>query len=411
MLEFQREKTVNGMDVILIERPYSPMVSFQIWVRAGSKYERPGITGISHMIEHMMFKGSAHYGPQEHARKVQEMGGEFNAFTSHDKTVYYENIAPIYLEKIIEMEADRFLRPLFDEEEFLRERDVVMEERLMRTDNSPQGKALEELFALSFIAHPYHWPVIGWKSDIASYTREKLLEYFKERYSPSSIFFVVSGNVSLEKTLSMLNRYFGSWEGNSGRDPLISEEPPQKGNRWSEVIMEVEVPFIFISYVLPGYSHRHFPLISVLDRIITTGESSRLWQNLVHRQELAISAGGGVYPLGDYSLLFIYAIAKEGNSLAELEKSIVNILQESRITEREMEKARNQVLAETFSSLERSFYTGLMAGEGYLNSGDPSLYWKHLELLKEATREDIRQVWEEYLKEGRRNTVFIRGKG
>lgn len=408
-LEFQKGKTVNGMNVIVIERPYSPMISFQIWVRAGSKYERPGITGISHMIEHMMFKGSAHYGPQEHARRVQEMGGEFNAFTSHDKTVYYENIAPMYLEKIIEMEADRFLNPLFDEQEFFRERDVVMEERLMRTDNSPQGKALEELFALSFIAHPYHWPVIGWKSDIASYTREKLLDYFNERYSPENVFFVVSGNTSTEDILSLLNQYFGGWEGNTREVSIISEEPSQKGNRWSEVIMDVEVPFVFMAYVLPGYSHSDFPLISVLDRIITTGESSRLWQNLVHRKNLAASAGGGVYPLGDYSLLFIYAVAKQGTSLELLEKEIVETLQDTHIEENEMEKARNQVLAETLSSLEKSFYTGLMAGEGYLNAGDPSLYWKHIELLKEASKNDVRKVWDEYLREGRRNTVFIRG--
>jgi len=402
-------KTENGMDVIAIERPSSPMVSFQIWVRAGSKYERPGITGISHMIEHMMFKGSRNYGPQEHAKRIQEMGGEFNAFTSHDKTVYYENISPIYLEEVVKMEADRFLYPLFDEGEFLRERDVVMEERLMRTDNSPQGKALEELFAISFVAHPYHWPVIGWKSDIASYSLDHMLNYFKERYSPENIFFVLSGQITMDKTLSLLNKYFGKWEKDPPEKLNITQEPQQKGNRWSEIIMEVEVPFVFMSFVLPGFTHKDFPLIPVLEKIITSGESSRLWKHLVHKLNIATSAGGGFYPLGDYSLFFLYSIAKTGVEPRILETEMVKALENPEISETEMMKARNQALAETLSSLEKSFHTGLMAGESYLNTGDPELFIKHLNILQRAKKEQIIELWETYLAEGKRNTVILRG--
>ncbi len=408
--KFRKAKTSNGMDIIFIERPYSPMISFQVWVRAGSKYERPGITGISHMIEHMMFKGSSKYGPQEHAKRVQDIGGEFNAFTGHDKTVYYENIAPQHLENIIEMESDRFLHPLFNQEEFLRERDVVMEERLLRTDNSPYGKGLEELFSLSFVAHPYHWPIIGWKSDIASYTKGKLIHYFKERYSPKNIFFVVSGKAEFEEVVSLIDRYFGGLGGEDSETYNLPQEPQQKGNRWGEVIMDVGIPFIFMGYVLPGYGADAYPLISILDRIITTGESSRLWRKLVHEEGIASDAGGGVYSLGDYSIFFLYAMAKEGKSLYDLEKRMVSLLGEAEIEDNELEKARNQSLANVISSLEKSFYTGLVSGEGYINKQDPSYFLRNLDILKKAGKEEVERVWREYLREGRRNTVFIKGE-
>lgn len=409
-MEFHYEliPTDFGSRVLIIRRQ-APLVSFQIWVRAGSKYEKPGITGISHMLEHMMFKGSQNYGPQEHAKRVQELGGEFNAFTSHDKTVYFENIAPHYLEEIIKMEADRFLRPSFASEEFLREKEVVMEERKLRTDNSPYGKAEEELFALAFQAHPYHWPIIGWASDIENFSRDGLLECFRLRYTPANSFFVLCGHVP-EDALSLLEKYFKGWEGGRVQDPPLPSEPEQKGNRRSEMIMDVKLPFVFMGFVTPGYCHRDFVLLSIIDRVLTEGESSRLWQSLVHRKGLAIKAGGGIYPMGDYSLFFFYGVSSGKGTLENLEQALVEEITDYKLRPPEMEKARNQVLAETVSSLERAYYTGLSAGEGLLNCGEPETFLHQLEQLRRAKEEEVLEVWRRYLREGRRNTVLVRGE-
>ncbi len=411
MMEFRYEilPTDFGSRVLLIPRT-APLVSFQIWVRAGSKYERPGITGISHMLEHMMFKGSRNYGPQEHARRVQEMGGEFNAFTAHDKTVYFENISPEYLEEIVKMEADRFLYPSFDPREFSREKEVVMEERKLRTDNSPYGKAEEELFALAFQAHPYHWPIIGWASDIENFSREALVSYFRERYTPSNSFFVLCGQIP-DNALRLVEKYFGAWKGGKPQDPPMPREPEQRGSRRSEMIMDVKLPFVFLGFVTPGYCHGDFVLLSLIDRILTEGESSRLWQSLVHKEALASRAGGGIYPMGDYSLFFFYGVSQGEGDVEALEAALVKEIVNYELEPPELEKARNQVLAETVSSLERSYYTGISAGEGLINCGEPGTFLRQLERIKGARVEDVLEVWGKYLKEERRNTVLIRGKG
>ncbi len=409
-MEFRYEliPTDFGSRVLIIRRQ-APLVSFQIWVRAGSKFERPGMTGISHMLEHMMFKGSQNYGPQEHAKRVQELGGEFNAFTSHDKTVYFENVAPQYLEEIIKMEADRFLRPSFDPQEFLREKEVVMEERKLRTDNSPYGKAEEELFALAFQAHPYHWPIIGWASDIENFSREGLLEYFRLRYTPANSFFVLCGQIP-DGALRLLEKYFKGWEGEKPQDPPLPSEPEQKGNRRSEMIMDVKLPFVFIGFVTPGYCHQDFVLLSLIDRVLTEGESSRLWQSLVHGKGLATKAGGGIYPMGDYSLFFFYGVSREKENIEALEQALVEEITNYRLSPSEVKKARNQVLAETVSSLERAYYTGLSAGEGLLNCENPETFLQQLEKIRRARVEEVLEVWKKYLREGRRNTVLIKGE-
>ncbi len=405
---YRFEKTSFGSSVLVIPRE-APLVSFQIWVRAGSKYERPGLTGLSHMLEHMMFKGSENYGPQQHAKRVQEMGGEFNAFTAHDKTVYFENIAPEYLEEIIKMEADRFLRPRFEPEEFLREREVVMEERKLRTDNSPYGKAEEELFALVFQAHPYHWPIIGWSSDIENFTHRALVEYFHERYTPENSFFVLAGRVP-ENALDLLEKHFHGWKGSKPYEHPLPREEEQRGPRRTEIAMDVKVPFVFLGYLAPGYCHEHFPLLSIIDRVLTEGESSRLWQNLVHDKGIASRAGGGIYPMADYSLFFFYAVAGSGTPIATVEEALTEQVHRAVLSPEEILKARNQVLADIISSLERAYYTGISAGEGYLNCGDPSTFVKHLQEIKRAEVEGVVEVWKEILKEERRNTVVIKGR-
>src|SRR5262249_37098834 len=181
-LTLRQEKLSNGLTVILVEDHTVPIVSYQTWYRVGSVDETPGNTGISHLFEHLMFKGTPKYGPKQFFLQLEAKGAEVNAFTTRDYTVYYENFVPDLLEKVIDMESDRMANLDINEEVLGSERLVVLEERRLRTDNAPEGKMQEALWSLAYKIHPYQWPVIGYPQDLLSITVPRLVSYFKSHY-------------------------------------------------------------------------------------------------------------------------------------------------------------------------------------------------------------------------------------
>lgn len=404
----------NGLEVFLLNRRYSPGVSIQIWVKAGSRNERPGITGISHMLEHMMFKGSKKYGPQEHAQIIQANGGELNAFTSNDKTVYYENLPPSKLLLGLDLESDRFLRLALDEKEFQTERQVVYEERRMRTDNSPYGKATEMLFALTFIAHPYHWPVIGWESDIISWTIEDLKNYYKTFYSPSNTFILISGKFDKEKAKIWVEKKFGKWKRVKIPELRIPKEPEQIGERVTEIKMEVELPFVFAAYRVPPYNSKESVIFEIIEKILSGGESSKIYRKLVYEKQLALSAGGGLYSFLDYGMFFTYGLLNKGKDFNSMKKLLFDEIEgfyQDKITEEEFEKARNQLKADLVKATEKNFSHAMLVGESYFYTGDPEYYKKKKRIYEQLDIKEIKETAEKYLKEIRRNSVIILPKG
>ncbi len=413
-VKVEKEVLPNGLEVLLIPNPNTPVMSFQVWVRTGSRNERPGITGISHMLEHMMFKGSKNYGPEEHARIIKENGGEVNAFTSEDKTVYFDNISPTKIDLVAKLEADRFMFAKIDPKAFASERKVVYEERLMSVDNSPFGKAFELLQALTFLAHPYHWPVIGWPSDILAYTAEKVRRYYEERYNPSNVFIVVSGGFNREAVMATLKKYFSSWKKGPKVAPVVTKEPEQKGPRFAKVYMKVHVPFLFAAYRVPPYKNQDIPALEVAARILGQGKSSRIYAKLVEDEAIAVEAGGGLNSMMDGGYFFTYLMVNMGKDLDKAGEemfSIVENFHKGKIEDWELEKAKNQILASMVRNLERAFYVGYMVGESYLNTGDPTFFLKRLEAYRRITKEDVKRAAEKYLKFQRRNVVYILPQG
>lgn len=404
----------NGLEVLLVPNKNTPVMSFQVWVKTGSRNERPGITGISHMLEHMMFKGSKHYGPEEHARIVKENGGMVNAFTSEDRTVFFDNIAPTKIDLIARLESDRFMYAKIDPDQFKSERKVVYEERLMSVDNSPFGKAFEQLQAMTFIAHPYHWSVIGWPSDILSFTAEKVRKYYEERYNPSNVFILISGNFDEEKTMEILEKYFSSWKKGPVVPPVVTKEPEQRGPRYSKIYMKVNVPFLFAAYRIPPYKNKDIPAIEIASRILGEGESSRIYKSLVQEKGIALQAGGGANTLMDGGYFFSYVMVNLGKNLDEAGKelfSLVENFKDAKIEDWEIEKARNQIIADMTRNLERAFYVGLQVGTSYQYTGDPTFFVKRLEAYKKVTKEDVRRVAAKYFNFKRRNVVYILPEG
>ncbi len=404
----------NGLDIILIKNRFSESFSFQLWVKAGSRNEETSKTGLSHMLEHMMFKGSKNFGPQKHAQIIQANGGELNAFTSNDKTVFYDNMSSDKLETAVKLEADRFINLSLDEKEFLPEREVVYEERRLRTDNSPYGKAIEMLFALSFIAHPYHWPVIGWSSDIENWSIEDIRDYYKKWYNPQNVFIVLSGNYNDTEAIPLIKKYFGRWRKQDVPKLRISKEPEQEGERLSTINMDVKIPFVFASYIIPEYSSEDSPVFDIIEKILSGGESSRIYKELVYNERLALSAGGGVYSFKDYGLFFTYGLQNKEKNIMILKDKLLNLienLKNSKIDSIEIEKAKNQLKAEIVEKTEKNFSMGMLVGDSYFYTGELEYYKKLLDRYSMIKESEIKDVLSRYFSRDKRNIVMILAKG
>jgi len=240
-LDIKEHRLKNGLQVLILEDHAAPVVTVQVWCKAGSRNERPGITGVSHVLEHMMFKGTKKRGPEEYSEIVQRHGGTDNAFTSNDMTAYYSVLPSSQIELAFDLEGDRFNRPLF--REFLQERDVVKEERRLG-ENDPQDRLYEELQAAAFKAHPYGWPVIGWMSDLDQLVEEDLENYFQTYYSPNNLSLVVVGDVKEKDALRLSEKYFGKTKNRGAPPSLRTVEPEQKGERRLEVHGEAQLPVV-----------------------------------------------------------------------------------------------------------------------------------------------------------------------
>lgn len=391
----------NGMRVIILPDHKSPVFSFQVWYRVGARNEGPNQTGLSHLCEHMMFKGTAQIGKGEYSKAVQRHGGNFNAFTTPDVTAYYEHMAIDKLPLALELEADRMGGALFDPSEFLSERTVVNEERKLRTDDQPFGTLFEAMAATAFWAHPYRHPVVGWASDISTVTRDEAYEYYRTFYSPNNALAVLVGDVDPASALAMIRERFESIP--SGPEPpvLRTVEPPQKGLRRTTVYKEhVELPMVLCSYHVPTWAHPDgFPLM-VLERILSDGESSRLHKSLVYEQQLALFAGG-FYDADsiDPRWFLFYSKCAPGHTAEELEAGLlaeVARVQQEGIPAREFQKALNQMVADEVYGREG---VAQQAREIALSAitADLGLYFDYLERLKAVTPEECQRVAKTYL--------------
>ena len=271
----------NGLKVLLLENHKAPVITFQVWYRVGSRNEEWGKTGLSHMLEHMMFKGTKRISGTEFSHIVQENGGNENAFTSQDFTAYFENLSAGRVHISLELESDRMQNLVLREKDFHTERMVVMEERRLRTADNPQAYLLEQVRATAFQAQPYHWPTVGWMDDIARLTVEDLRTYYRTYYNPANAFLVVVGDFEREDLLSMIEKAFGP----AGKGAVPNQQkyvdPPQAGERRVLVKKEAQLPYLVMGYHVPNLSKPDSYVLEVIAALLSGGKSSRLYQSLV----------------------------------------------------------------------------------------------------------------------------------
>jgi zinc protease len=400
----------NGLRVLLVEEPKAPVVTIQVWYRVGSRNEPIGKTGISHMLEHMMFQGTPRIGPKQFSLTVQRNGGVDNAYTTSDYTAYYENFAADRALFGLTLEADRMAHLLIGEEQFQPERLVVIEERRLRIDDQPASVLGEVMRATAFLAHPYRWPIIGWRSDIEGYTRDDLVQHYRTYYAPNNATLVVAGDIKRDDLLPKIQELFGNIPRRPDPAKLVTVEPPQRGERRVSVKKEAELPLVFAVYHAPNLTHPDTFALDILAYVLGGGQSSRLHQRIVYEKQLAS------YASADYSgvhvdpyLFGVSAAPLPGKTAAEVEQALyaeIERIQREPITDRELQKAKNQIESEFIFAQDSVHQLATMLG-----AWESVASWKllagYLDGIRQVTAADVQRVAQQYLTPEKRTVAIL----
>lgn len=390
----------NGMKVILLENHKAPMVTFQVWYRVGSRNEEWGRSGLSHLLEHLMFKGTPNISAEQFTRMVQENGGNNNAFTAEDYTAYFEDLSTDSVQVALDLEADRMQNLLFKDDEFNTERMVVLEERRMRTDDDPQTYLMEQVNAAAFQAQPYHWPAIGWTEDLARLTPEDARRYYKLYYNPVNAFIVVVGDFNKDDLLRKIEKAFGALS--KGVEPPRHgyQDPPQAGERRVLVRKEAQVPAIIMAFHVPNISEPDSYALEVISTILSEGKSSRLYERLILRERLALSVEAQNDLLSvDPSLFYLAAALLPGKDVADVEKILgqeLHRLGTEPVGKEELEKAKNQLEAAFVFQQDSLFYQAMLLARHEI-VGTWRTLDDYIPSISKVTPEDIQRAASRYL--------------
>jgi zinc protease len=396
----------NGMKILVQPDTRSPVVVSQVWYKVGSSYEYGGITGISHMLEHMMFKGTDDLKPGEFSEIIALNGGDENAATSKDYTWYFQSIANDRLELCLKLEADRMRDVVFNEDEFLKEREVVAEERRRRYEDNPQSLAYERFMATAFVNSPYHHQPIGWMEDIRAYTVEDAKHWYETWYAPNNATLVVVGDVEPDRVYRLAKKYFGPLKPSDIPRLKPRNEIPQLGVRRVQVHAPgTRVPYLLMGYQVPvlntATDSQEVYALEVLAGILDGGESARLSRNIVRGKQLAVSAGASYNPYSRLNDVFTFAATPVGNiSLGKLEEALrqeVEKLKNEKVGEDELARVKAQVVAADVYQRDSMYYQAMQLG--VLET--VGLGWRRLEeyipRVQSVTAEQVQAVARKYL--------------
>lgn len=410
-INVERYELDNGLVVVLHKDDSVPLVSYNVWFRVGSRHERPGITGIAHMFEHLMFKGTERYPEGEFDKILHASGATNNAFTSHDYTGYYEIIPPEALEKIMDLESDRMRNLRLTAEVIESERGVVKEERRQRVDNVPMGRLRELLYATLFKVHPYRWPIIGWMRDISSYKMEDFRSWYDTYYAPNNAVIVVAGNINIPRVKKLIEKYYGSMEPKELPAAEPVQEPEPKGFVYAGLTADVQAPTVALAYPTVPAGHEDMYALDLLAQVLGEGASSRLHQRMVYRTQTATSVAAYHYTPQEAGIFQAYVSMKPGLEVDKVRSALlgeVYRLRNHSVPAEELEKAKAQVALSTINSLKtiHGKAQSLALHEVYFE--DPTRFVSDLERYQALTSEDLMRVAKKYLTPQRAHFVVLR---
>ncbi len=400
----------NGLKLIVQEDHRSPVVVTQVWYKVGASYEHEGITGLSHMLEHMMFKGTKDLEPGEFSRIISENGGRENAFTSRDYTAYYQQLEKSRLPVSFKLEADRMRNLIISDEEFLKERKVVTEERRMRTDDKPTSLAYEKLQAAAFQTSPYRNPVIGWMADIEHYEPQDMRDWYRMWYAPNNATVVVVGDVVPEAVHQLALKHFGPLKPEKLAELKDRPEIPQTGEKRLVVRDNARVPYLLMGYKVPSLfqalsdesiSEKEIYALEVLAGVLDGGSSSRLTKNLIRGQEIATSAGAGYSMMSRLGTLFLFdGTPAQGQTIDALEKAIRTEIEKVKtepLSEKEMARVKTQVITGDIYEKDSVYYQAMIIGSLETVGLDWKIRDEYVGKVQAVTAEEVQEVARKYL--------------
>ncbi|MDQ1345660.1 MAG: zinc protease [Pseudomonadota bacterium] len=400
----------NGLKIVVGPDHDIPNVAMYTWYRAGSRNERPGITGLSHYFEHMMFNGTKTRPPGDFDRVMEAHGGSNNAYTSSDVTVYQNWFPVSATELIFDLESDRMRNLDFDPQVVESERGVVYSERRARIDNDNFGTLVEQVQATAFIAHPYQIPTIGWPSDIEGWKVEDLKAYYGQYYAPNNAVILIAGSVDPDEIFRLADKYLARLEAQVAPPPVTTREPPQLGERRLRIVREAQTPLIAMAWHASAAPDRQSRVMEVLLSILGSGDSSRLHQRLVEKEQAAVQVGTSLDQGFDPGLAWIYAIVPPGFDAAKTERlideEIARIAKEGP-TAGELAKARNQALAGFWRGLETISGKAQALGDYEVFHGDYRKLFDAPSQYESITADDVRQAAATVLRAGNRTVGVL----
>nr|MBC7613387.1 insulinase family protein [Pseudopedobacter sp.] len=401
----------NGMKFLILEDNSIPNANMYLFYHVGSRNEHPGITGLSHFFEHMMFNGAKKYGPKMFDRTMEFNGGANNAYTTENVTVYTDWFPANALETIFDLESDRIENLAIDPKYVQSEREVVLSERSTGLENSPWRTLGEQVSATAFQEHPYHWSVIGYEEDIKNWTKEDLELYFKTYYAPNNCTVVVSGNVKLEEVKRLAEKYMMPILAQKPDPEVHLVEPKQTGERRVTVQKQVGSPYLMIAYHVPNSKDKDYYALDILSSILTSGNSSRLYSSLVDDKQLATNIFSGYGESFDPTLFQIYVSANKGVSTDAIENAVyaeLNKISKDGITEKELQKIKNQKLMEFYRSIETINGKSNSLGTYELFFGDYKKMFTAPDEYAKVSLDDVKRVANEYFKKSNRTVGILK---
>lgn len=400
----------NGLEMVLLPDHKAPVAVIQVWYRVGSRNEVPGKTGLSHMLEHMMFKGTERHAAEEYSRIIARQGGNENAFTSADATTYFAKLAADRMDILLELEADRMRGLSLRADEFEPERKVVAEERRMRVDDDPISYLRESLAATAYAIHPYRQPVIGWSQDIENWTLADLQTHYDRFYQPGNAVIVAVGDFEPEKLAERIEHFFGPIPAGPAAPAMIIREEPPRGPRRIEVTRPAKLPFVILSYPAPNLSNPDYAALEMLSVILSAGKSSRMQESMVREQQVALYAGASYHPTSvDDRTFTLAAQAQPETTAIEVEAALVAEVEKVRNappTQEEMQRARRQIESSFVFSQDSVFSRAMLLGH-YAMAGDWQAVDAYLSAIEAVTPAEVQKAAQQWLDPQKRTTGVL----
>jgi len=410
-LQYDISTLPNGLTLVLSEDHSTPIVHLQIWYHVGSKNEKKGRTGFAHLFEHLMFKGSKNVGPEEHTSMITSLGGQSNAYTTDDETVFWETVPTQYLPLTMWLEADRMATLRIDRDTFQNEREVVKEERRMRVDNQPYGRLTELIFDNAFTTHPYKHQTIGTMEDLQAASIDDVRDFYQTYYVPENATVVIVGDFETAQAKDLAAQYFGRVPKAPRPVPRdIPQEPPQTAERRATVRAPWPLPAVVVAYHITYDGHPDSYPLHIASKVLSDGQTSRIQQTLVYDKQIAVSAFGGANLIEDPNLFYAGAIVQPGHTPDEAVNALIaelDRLKADPITDHELQRTKNQFARDYILQRESNQQKALQLGHAVVIHHDIKTADGEFEIFQNTSAADVQRVARTYFRPENRLVLTI----